>query len=91
MTVCIHAFVSGRVQGVYFRDHTRKRAQALQLTGWVRNTPDGRVEVYACGAQPQIHELIEWLWQGSPASKVSQVDWNEAPFETHTDFIIRYD
>lgn len=87
--VSIHAWVDGTVQGVYFRDHTRKQAQALQLTGWVRNLADGRVEVVACGPREIIMEFIDWLWQGSPSAKVSDVCWEEISQQTFTEFTIR--
>jgi acylphosphatase len=94
MNMCIHAWVSGTVQGVYFRDHTRRRAQELQLTGWVKNLPDGRVETLACGPQEAVMQLIDWLWQGSPNAQVSDVRWETVPQQTHADlrsFTIRYD
>jgi acylphosphatase len=87
--ICIHALVSGKVQGVYFRDSTQKRALALQLTGWVQNLADGRVEIIACGTQESIKTFIDWLWEGSPDSKVSDVCWENIPQQTFTDFVIR--
>jgi acylphosphatase len=73
--VTVHAFVSGKVQGVYYRDTVRRKALAQAISGWVRNLSDGRVEVMATGDPNVINEFTNWLWQGSPASKVSQVDW----------------
>lgn len=70
----VHAFVSGRVQGVYFRQTTRQVARRLGLVGWVRNLPDGRVEVLAQGPAPQVEQLVEWLWHGPPAAAVSGVE-----------------
>lgn len=69
----LHALVSGRVQGVWFRAYTQRKARELGLTGWVRNLPDGRVEVVAEGPRPQLEALAQWLWQGSPLSKVTDV------------------
>ncbi len=66
-----------------------KQAQALQLTGWVRNLADGRVEVVACGPREIIMEFIDWLWQGSPSAKVSDVCWEEISQQTFTEFTIR--
>lgn len=86
--ITIHAFISGKVQGVYFRDHTRQCAQALQLTGWVKNLPDGRVETVASGPRMAVMQFVEWLKQGSPASKVSDVSWEEIPLQSHSEFII---
>jgi acylphosphatase len=89
MTITIHAWVSGIVQGVYFRQHTQQRAQELQLSGWVKNCEDGRVEVIATGEKDKIDQLIEWLWQGSPASKVREVYWELISQQTFTEFSIK--
>ena len=70
----IHAFVSGRVQGVFYRAETRKQAAGLSLTGWVRNLPDGRVEILAEGEEQCVHKLIAWCQQGPPRSRVDQVE-----------------
>ena len=76
----LHAIVHGRVQGVFFRDSTRSEAQRLGLSGWVRNNPDGTVEVEAVGARPALEELHDWLGLGPPAARVDRVDadWGEA-------------
>jgi len=67
------AFVSGRVQGVYFRASTRDRARELGVTGHARNLADGRVEVLACGPVTAVEQLCAWLWQGPPAARVDAV------------------
>ena len=74
-----HIFVRGRVQGVFFRDHTRKWASSLGLTGWVRNLADGRVEVMVEGDQTRIKRLIACLEEGPPLSHVEdvQVNWED--------------
>jgi acylphosphatase len=71
--------VEGRVQGVFFRASTREQAIRLGLTGWVRNCPDGSVEVLAEGARSQIDELIAWCRQGPRGAQVSDVkiQWEE--------------
>jgi acylphosphatase len=71
--ICRRFFVSGRVQGVFYRDSTRREAQALGLTGWVRNLFDGRVEVFACGAEPQLETLAKWLEIGPEYAKVTNI------------------
>lgn len=60
------------------------------LTGWVRNLPDGRVEVLACGGKPQLDALLEWLHEGPPHANVSgvEVEWREDD-AGHTDFEVR--
>lgn len=70
---CIRCFVSGRVQGVFFRSCTRDRAVMLGVHGGVRNLPDGRVEVVARGTPEQLQNLREWLHQGPPAARVEAV------------------
>jgi len=78
---CIRCLVAGRVQGVFFRVSTREQARRLGLSGTVRNLPDGRVEVVACGGQAAIEALQAWLWQGPPHAQVSEVNCEtcEAP------------
>lgn len=73
MTICKHCFISGRVQGVFFRASTARRAVELKLTGYAKNLPDGRVEVLACGEPVAVDALCEWLRQGPSAAQVSQV------------------
>ncbi len=74
MTICKRCFVSGRVQGVFFRDTTRQQAEKLQLVGYAKNLTDGRVEVVICGSEVSVEKLSEWLWTGSVYSSVSKVD-----------------
>ncbi|WP_428036883.1 acylphosphatase [Amphritea sp.] len=70
---CLHAFVSGRVQGVWFRQSTLEVAQAHGLTGWVRNLDDGRVEVIACGHEHGLMQLEAWLSIGPELASVAEV------------------
>lgn len=87
--LCIRAVVSGKVQGVFYRDGTRKKAESLQLTGWVKNCDDGSVELIACGDRDHVIEFTEWLWQGSENAEVANVAWEETPSEEdHQDFMI---
>jgi acylphosphatase len=67
-------WVAGRVQGVFYRASTARRAAELHVTGYARNLPDGRVEVLACGDGAAVQALCDWLWQGSPASHVTSVE-----------------
>jgi acylphosphatase len=71
--ICKRSFVSGRVQGVFYRATCVKKAESLGLAGYARNLTDGRVEVLACGEEAAVAEFIAWLWEGSPASKVTDV------------------
>jgi acylphosphatase len=72
--VARRCLVAGRVQGVYYRASARSRAQALGLTGYARNLPDGRVEVLACGSPAAVQAFCEWLWEGPPAAHVTAVE-----------------
>jgi len=75
----VHLFVSGRVQGVFFRAHTRDLAQKLGLSGFVRNLPDGGVEVVAEGPEEKLQELIQFCHHGPPLAHVTNVEirWEE--------------
>ncbi len=87
--ICVHAFVSGRVQGVWFRHFTREQAQASGLTGWVRNLEDGRVEALLCGEEKAVRHVEAWLSQGPELANVAEVVSEECMPETEfTDFEI---
>ncbi len=73
--MCVRGTVTGRVQGVFFRASTRDAALSLNLTGWVRNLPDGRVEFLACGESGKIQTLCEWLKHGPPHANVTHLDY----------------
>lgn len=77
-TQCLRFFVSGRVQGVWFRASTREQARRYDITGHARNLPDGRVEVLACGRPEALVRLEAWLWQGPEAARVTDVAREEA-------------
>ena len=68
-----HLYVSGGVQGVFFRDSARERAERLGLTGWVRNLPDGRVEALFEGPSERVREMVRWCEQGPPHAAVEDV------------------
>jgi acylphosphatase len=86
-----HVYISGRVQGVFFRAHTQDGARRLGLTGWVRNLPDGRVEAVFEGEKERVDEMIEWCRKGSPHSRVDDVEvtWEEYRGEFDS-FGVRY-
>jgi len=69
----MHLIIEGRVQGVYFRDSTRKEAVTLSVFGWVKNLPDGTVEVLAEGPEDNLKELVSWCHHGPPGAKVQRV------------------
>ena len=66
--------ISGRVQGVFYRASTRRTAEGLGLTGWVRNLPGSRVEVFAQGDDASLDDLVTWCHHGPPAAIVDSVD-----------------
>ena len=70
----VHLFVSGLVQGVFYRYNTQRVARVLSLTGWVRNLADSRVEIVVEGKRREIKKLIEWAQKGSPWSKVEKIE-----------------
>jgi len=74
-----HIWVSGKVQGVFFRAHTVEVAERLGLSGWVRNLPDSRVEIVAEGEETRLRRLLDWCRQGPPQARVDRVEWQEAP------------
>lgn len=84
--ICIHCYVSGKVQGVWFRGSTQEQAERLNLTGWARNLPDGRVEVLACGEKDKIAELYEWLKHGPQLANVTDLSCEELPWQKLSGF-----
>ncbi len=89
MKICRRCFVSGKVQGVFYRASTGERARALGLTGYARNLCDGRVEVLVCGEATTVQQLIDWLWQGPPAAKVENVEVSDTDEAAPPDFATR--
>jgi acylphosphatase len=86
----VHVIITGRVQGVYFRAATQKKAKELGLVGWVRNAPTGAVEAVFAGEEEKISAMIAWCHQGPPAAQVLKVDCRERPWQGEfTDFTIR--
>lgn len=77
MVICMRCYVSGRVQGVFYRATTQQKAKELGVSGYARNREDGRVEVLACGEETQVQRLSDWLWQGSTGSAVREVSCEE--------------
>lgn len=68
----VHLIVEGRVQGVWFRESTRIKAEELNVKGWVKNRADGSVEIVAEGADEDIRKLIEWCHEGPPYAAVKK-------------------
>ncbi len=87
--ICLKCIISGRVQGVFFRRETQRRAKDLGLQGWAENLQDGRVEVVICGEREAVEALRDWLWQGPTAAKVTGVEVEEIPYQAMTEFEMR--
>ncbi|MHC3129249.1 MAG: acylphosphatase [Candidatus Bathyarchaeota archaeon] len=90
MKVRAHIFVSGRVQGVFFRVETRYEAMKRNVAGWVRNTSGGRVEAIFEGKREDVEKLIEFCRKGPSGARITKVDvqWEEYSGE-FKDFKIR--
>lgn len=74
MSQCIRCYISGRVQGVWYRATAREAAERQGLSGYARNLEDGRVEVLACGDSKALGRFKQDLWEGSPAARVDAVE-----------------
>jgi acylphosphatase len=81
--------VSGRVQGVFFRDATRQRAEAAGVAGWVRNTPNGTVEAVFEGDPEAVDELVEFARRGPSRAEVAHVEVEEEEPEGLSGFEVR--
>jgi acylphosphatase len=88
--VARHVSVTGRVQGVFFREWTRNQASELQVTGWVRNCPDGRVDMHIEGDEGAVQQLIDRLHRGPPAAKVQDVHLWDVELCDFDDFEVRH-
>lgn len=89
MQECRHYRVRGRVQGVFFRASTRQQALLRNLTGWVRNLPDGDVEAVACGQPADLQAFEAWLWQGPEQARVDSVQAEKTECEQFPGFTVR--
>ena len=86
----VHAYVTGRVQQVGYRQTCRSVARSLDLVGWVRNLQDGRVEIFAQGDSERVDRLIDWAWSGPSAANVTGVESDSVAMDqTLTDFFIQ--
>ena len=84
------AVVSGRVQGVYYRDTCQRVAAGLGVRGWVRNRSDGTVEVVAEGERSAVDALLDWCRQGPPRAQVVGIEVTDEPVAAERGFRVRY-
>jgi acylphosphatase len=76
-----HVFISGRVQGVFFRANARREALRLGVKGWIRNLYDGRVEAVIEGEEDKVKMMVEWCKRGPPGAIVSKVEIFWEPYK----------
>ena len=88
MNVGVEIQIYGKVQGVWFRGSTQRKARALGLKGWVQNEADGSVRLRAFGPQENLTIFEEWCKKGPPHAEVISLQKEEIPFESHADFKI---
>jgi acylphosphatase len=85
VTVRKRVLVSGRVQGVFYRDTCRRVASEQEVSGWARNLPDGRVEIVVEGPDERVDRVVDWAREGTPWAEVTDVEVidEEPTGETH--------
>ena len=89
MDICVAVRVSGRVQGVWFRQSTKKCADQHGVNGWCRNNPDGSVEAIFCGEESAVNDVVEWCKTGPALARVDSHQVKTIPAtENYTDFQI---
>ncbi|TBU89992.1 acylphosphatase [Phytopseudomonas dryadis] len=86
---CVHGYISGRVQGVGFRQSTASMADSLGLSGWVRNVADGRVELLFEGDDSAVQQMATWLETGPRAARVASVELQEHAWQGIAGFVVR--
>jgi len=84
----VSIIVSGKVQGVFYRQNTKEKATALGIQGTVENLDDGSVSIIASGTREQLQQLIQWCHQGPSKAKVDQVTVTEIPVQAFNGFRI---
>jgi len=77
----VRLIIEGRVQGVWFRESTRRQAVSLGVTGWVKNRPDRAVEALIEGEEDRVKKLVAWCHHGPSAARVSRVQQSEEPWQ----------
>ena len=88
MLKTVSIIVTGKVQGVWYRQSAKEKATELGVTGNVRNQPDGSVAIIATGLTNQLDQFIEWCRQGPPRALVTNVEVKELPLRSYDRFVI---
>ncbi|MDZ7679610.1 MAG: acylphosphatase [Acidimicrobiales bacterium] len=89
MVIRRHVIVSGRVQGVWFRDSCRQRAEELGVAGWISNRPDGRVEAVFEGSPDAVDAMVDWSRRGPRRARVDDVEIADEPPDGLDGFSVR--
>ena len=89
MAEALHIIVHGRVQGVWFRAGAKQKAGELGILGWVKNRPEGTVEIHAEGEKSQLENFISWCRKGTPAANVTSLDLSPISLQNFKSFEIR--
>lgn len=87
-TCTVHGYVSGKVQGVWFRAFTKGQAQENQVAGWAKNLDDGRVEFKLSGAISDVEAVVTAMKKGPPLSSVKDIDYMTVDYEPLSGFVI---
>ncbi len=85
-----HVFIEGKVQGVFFRDNAKNKADELDVKGWIKNLADGRVEAVFSGDDKNVEEIIGWCRQGPSSADVTYVNVRSEEPKEFDDFEVRY-
>lgn len=88
MLKTLSIIVTGKVQGVWYRQSAKEKATELGVNGNVRNQPDGSVAIIATGWANQLDQFIEWCRQGPPRARVTNVEVTELPHQSFDQFVI---
>ncbi|PWY56460.1 acylphosphatase [Legionella qingyii] len=83
---CMKCYISGKVQGVWYRASAQREARKLDITGWARNLDDGRVEVFACGKVDKLKQFYAWLKEGPQFAVVDECTYEEFIWEEYQGF-----
>ena len=83
---CMRCYVSGKVQGVWYRASAQTEAEKLGITGWARNLDDGRVEVFACGTMAHLEKFYEWLKHGPQLANVDECTYEKLHWQEYDGF-----
>lgn len=91
MEKAVHIIVSGRVQGVFYRYTAQKMASRLDIRGWIKNLPNGKVEAVAIGTPTAVETFVAWCQEGPPGARVLDIEVTPLPSTPEIEgFFIRY-